>query len=146
MSMIIRVTGVLIEDKSILLLDQNTTMHRSWSLPGGKVELDESLETAILREMKEETGLEVSLGDLLYVCDYITVDTHVLHITFLVERTGGHLGEIDKTKDKREIRRVALVPIIELQEYGFSQKFQELVINNFPARGSYRGPKKNIGL
>lgn len=144
--MIVRVTGLLIENKKILLLDQDTTEERSWSLPGGKVEPNESLETAMVREMKEETGLDVSVGDLLYVCDYITPDTHVLHITFLVERTGGAIGVIDKAKDTREIRKVVFVPINDLFEYGFSQKFQELIKSDFPARGSYKGAKNNIGL
>ncbi|MEV6029331.1 NUDIX hydrolase [Streptomyces sp. NPDC052036] len=42
-----RVTGVVIEDDAILLLDQGTEGTRSWSLPGGKVENGETLEEAL---------------------------------------------------------------------------------------------------
>ncbi len=38
----VRVTGVVIEDDRILLLNQDTDTGRSWSLPGGKVEDGES--------------------------------------------------------------------------------------------------------
>ncbi|MFF4450184.1 NUDIX domain-containing protein [Streptomyces sp. NPDC001502] len=63
-------TGIVIEDGQILLLDQDTDGDRSWSLPGGKVEPGETLEEALKREMLEETGAEVEVGRLLYVCDH----------------------------------------------------------------------------
>lgn len=144
--MIVRVTGVSIKNNEILLLDQDTSNSRSWSLPGGKVESHETLETALVREMKEETGLDVSVKELLYVCDLITPDTHVLHITFRVDIIGGNLGENDKSTDTREIRQVKYVPVGDLHKYGFSRRFQELVEANFPKAGSYMGSKDNIGL
>ena len=85
----VRVTGVVIEDGRILLLNQDTDAGRSWSLPGGKVEEGETLAEALVREMREETGLDVELGRLLYVCDYLPGNgTHVVHLTFEARRTG----------------------------------------------------------
>jgi len=49
----VRVTGVVIEEDRILLLNQDTDTGRSWSLPGGKVEEGEPLATALVREMRK---------------------------------------------------------------------------------------------
>ena len=56
----IRVTGILVEDGHILLLDQDTDGPRSYSLPGGKVEEGETLADALVREMREETWSSTS--------------------------------------------------------------------------------------
>jgi ADP-ribose pyrophosphatase YjhB (NUDIX family) len=142
----VRVTGVLIEDGKMLLLNQDTDNGRSWSLPGGKVEEGETLSGALEREMQEETGLTTEVKELLYICDYFNTDTHVVHITFRVTRTGGILGEVVEGLDTNVIRSVEFVPIDQLESKGFSKKFQEIVSDNFPNKGSYMGLKSNIGL
>jgi ADP-ribose pyrophosphatase YjhB (NUDIX family) len=45
-----------------------------WSLPGGLVELGETLESAVCREVLEETGLEVRIADVVAVLDRIIYD------------------------------------------------------------------------
>ena len=142
----VRVTGVLIENNQLLLLDQNVEDSRSWSLPGGTVEENEPLASALVREMREETGLEVEVGDLLYVCDHIRGDKHVLYIVFEVVRTGGKLGDIITGVDTNIIRNVTFVNTDSLTAHGFSDKFQQLVQADFPERGSYMGAKSNLGL
>jgi ADP-ribose pyrophosphatase YjhB (NUDIX family) len=52
----VRVTGVVVEDDHILLLNQDTGSRRAWSLPGGKVEEGESPGAALVREMRGETA------------------------------------------------------------------------------------------
>ncbi|MGE5579644.1 MAG: NUDIX domain-containing protein [Bacillota bacterium] len=52
----VRVTGVLVEDGSILLVRQRVTGGRDWSLPGGSMEPDESLEECLTREIREEAS------------------------------------------------------------------------------------------
>jgi ADP-ribose pyrophosphatase YjhB (NUDIX family) len=141
----VRVTGIVIEDGRLLLLNQDTpNTGRSWSLPGGKLEDGETLAEALVREMKEETGLDVEPGRLLYVCDHLPAQ--VVHMTFEAHRTGGTVGEIAAGADTTPIRSVEFVPISTLPMLGFSARFTELVTAGFPGAGSYMGPKSAIGL
>lgn len=143
----VRVTGVVIEDGRILLLNQDTDTGRSWSLPGGKVEEGEPLATALVREMREETGLDVEPGRLLYVCDHLPGNgTHVVHMTFEARRTGGTVGDIVAGADSAPIRGVEFVKLTDLPALGFSDLFTELATAGFPGAGSYMGPKSAIGL
>jgi ADP-ribose pyrophosphatase YjhB (NUDIX family) len=140
----VRVTGVLIEEGRILLLNQDADVGRSWSLPGGKLEDGETLSGALVREMKEETGLDVEPGRLLYVCDHLPAG--VVHMTFEARRTGGTVGDIAAGADTTPIRGVEFVPLPELSALGFSDRFTELAMAGFPGAGSYMGPKSAIGL
>jgi ADP-ribose pyrophosphatase YjhB (NUDIX family) len=143
----VRVTGVVIEDDRILLLNQDTDTGRSWSLPGGKVEEGETLAAALVREMREETGLEVEPGRLLYVCDHLPGNgTHVVHLTFEARRVGGTIGDVAAGADTRPIRGVEFVKLADLTALGFSERFGELAMTGFPGAGSYMGAKATIGL
>lgn len=140
----VRVTAVVIEDDQILLLDQDTESDRSWSLPGGKVEPGETVQEALTREVAEETGLEIGVGRLLYVCDVTTAN--VVHLTFECHREGGTLGAIEAGADTRPIRAVEFVKLADLPALGFNEKFVRLAQAGWPEAGSYMGPKSNIGL
>lgn len=146
--MIIRATGIYIHDDKILLLEQDVASdNRSYSLPGGtfEEEKDRTIEECLIREMKEETGLQTKPKRLLYVCDHWHKDTYIAHITFEVEKTGGLLTGPTPGLDSVKIHRTIMVPIAELQEYGFSERFADLAQKVFPETG-YKGLKKNIGL
>lgn len=147
MELTVRVTGVLIEDCKLLLTEQHVTQARSWSLPGGGLEYGETIEQCIIREMKEETGLDVSVKDLLYVCDHFQYGAHIVHIIVSLTRTGGVLGSGNGAEFALgKIKNVRMVPLVEIEGLGFSRKFCELANAGFPTRGSYQGTKANIGL
>ncbi len=141
----IRVTAVLIEDNMLLLVKQKLK-ERDWSLPGGRVEAPELLDNAVVRECFEETGLNVKVIKLLYVCDKPDGEPAILHITFLVERVSGNIVLPSNEYDENPIFDVKFVPIYELSKYGFSTQFIEKINNNFIDSGNYMGLKKNIGL
>ncbi len=145
----VRATAVLIEDGSILLVEQkvSASVERVWSLPGGALEPGETLEACLIREMQEETGLRVAIERLLYVCDRIADGRHVIHITFAVKRTGGylHTGR-EPEPDANPIHSVRMVSLTALSGYGFSERFISLAMQGFPNAGTYQGSVENIGL
>jgi len=76
------------QNDKILLVKQNYG-RRHWSLPGGKLEPGESIEEAAIREVKEETGLEIRLGRLVGL--YSKPAENGLAICFEGEVVGGTL-------------------------------------------------------
>ena len=143
----VRATAVLVENGEILLVEQRVTDSRSWSLPGGTLEVGETLGMCLAREVEEETGLVVGIERLLYVCDRIEAGRQVVHITFAVVRLGGDLGVGEEPEPgANPIRGVKMVPIPALGEYGFDPRFRDLVLAGFPGSGSYQGAIGNIGL
>lgn len=137
----VRPTGILVEDGKILLTRQEMPTKRNWSLPGGKPQFGETIEHCLVREIREETGLDVKLGDLLYVCDrFRRLNGHVIHMTFLVEKVGGQIRSGRHIQQDGEvIDDVKMVSVDELPAHGFSRKFYQLVKDNFPNRGTYQG-------
>ena len=142
----IRVTGLLIENGRVLLVRQRITPERGWSLPGGRAEAGERLDEALVRELREETGLGVAVKKLLYVCDIPDCKQPRLHITFLLERTGGEIRLPTNEFDENPISDVRFVAFRDLPELGFSSKFVDILKRDFPSAGSYMGLKESIGL
>ena len=71
-----------------------------WSIPGGKVELFETFEEAVKREVKEETGVEIEVIRLLGICDHIikNEETHWVSPSFLCKITNGEPRIMEPTK------------------------------------------------
>ena len=62
--------GGVIENKGKILMalrteEENPAAHMKWELPGGKCEYGETPQQALKRELMEETGIEVEVGDLI---------------------------------------------------------------------------------
>src|SRR5260370_2738518 len=69
---IVGVGGVLIEDHRVLLILRGTEpLKGQWSIPGGTLELGETLMEGAARELKEETGLEVSVLEMIELFERI---------------------------------------------------------------------------
>src|ERR1700691_6120442 len=73
---VVGVGGVVIEDGRALLIRRGSEPLRGeWSIPGGTLELGETLEEGVARELLEETGLEVRVLELIEVFDRIYLES-----------------------------------------------------------------------
>lgn len=72
---IVGVGAVVIRDGQVLLVQRaQEPLSGKWTLPGGAVELGETLEEAVVRELREETGLEVRVLELVEAFERIARD------------------------------------------------------------------------
>jgi acetyl-CoA carboxylase carboxyl transferase subunit beta len=109
---VVGVGVVLVEDGRILLVRRGHDPGKGlWAVPGGKVQPGESLVAAAMREAREETGLEVSVGDVAWVGEVITPEHHIVLIDFHARAEGGELRSGD---DAEEVRWVELATATEL--------------------------------
>jgi 8-oxo-dGTP diphosphatase len=121
---IVGVGAVVIDGTKVLLVRRgNEPLKGEWSLPGGAVELGETLQQGVVREVLEETGLVVAPAGIVEVLDRITQDEvlqdgasgrvryHFVLVDFVCRVTGGALRE---GSDADEVRWVARE---ELGEY-----------------------------
>jgi 8-oxo-dGTP diphosphatase len=90
----VAVAALAVKDGKILLVKRKYPPSTGkWSLPGGHVELGERLEEAVLRELKEETGVDGVVKDFLAPVEYIEQDGgqvryHFVILVYLVEAVG----------------------------------------------------------
>ena len=88
------VDGVVIKDTKILLIKRkNNPFKGKWALPGGFVDYGERVEDAVLREVKEETGLDTTIESLLGIYSDPDRDPrgHTVSIVYLLSLKGGTL-------------------------------------------------------
>ena len=117
------VGAVIVQDGQVLLVKRKyEPLAGQWSLPGGAVEIGETLESCLVREMVEETGLEVSVGPVIEVFDRITRDDegrvmyHFVLVDYLCWPIAGELSAGSDVADAR------FVDPTELDRYDLTAK------------------------
>ena len=106
-----------------------------WSLPGGTLDLGETLESATAREALEETGLVVEVGPLVEVFDRILLDDagkvryHFVLIDYLCRPIGGELRAGSDADD------VVIATRGELAQYRLAAKAFDVIENAFAMTG-----------
>jgi len=91
-------------EKVVLIQRKNDPFQGAWALPGGFVDYGETVEQAAVREVKEETGLEVELEGLLGVYSDPDRDPrgHTVSVVFFAKKKKGKLKAGDDAADVME--------------------------------------------
>ena len=109
---IVGVGGIVLDADRVLLVKRgHEPLKGKWSIPGGKLELGETLRDGVRRELREEVGLEVDVLDMVEVFDRITLDAegrtayHFVLIDFLCESRAGVARAADDVDDVAWVER-----------------------------------------
>ena len=143
----VRVTGILLENDRILLVRQRISVRREWSLPGGTVEVGETLTEACRREVWEETGLDTRVESLAFLAH--RTGPPLFDAGFLLCRIGGTIRIPPPEFEDNPISDVALFCVNQLQTIGFGSAFVHFVrsLDARPAYGMpFVGAKEAISL
>lgn len=106
---VVAVGGIAFDERGrVLLIERGRPPNRGrWSIPGGRVEAGETMRAALVREMCEETGLTVEVGDIAAIIDSIGRDDagalryHYVILDYLVTPVAGDLRPGDDVTDAR---------------------------------------------
>jgi len=95
---LVGVGAVIVREGRVVIVQRGTEpLKGQWSIPGGALEVGETLRQCAVREAKEETGLEIEAGEVLEVFDAIYRETdgriqyHYVLIDFVCRMVGGEL-------------------------------------------------------
>lgn len=119
----VRVSVIILDSakKKILLVKHKKPTRSYWVLPGGHLDYGETMETCAVRELKEETNLDIEVDKMLYVSEAIAPDSsrHILNVYYLAHVTGGEirLGDEDVLAgvdyiDISELKNIVIYPNI----------------------------------
>jgi len=128
---VVGIGAVIIKDGKILLEKRKSEPGRGkWSIPGGLVELGEDVSQTVVREVAEETNLEVYEPELIDVVDNVVRDEngkvkyHFVIIDFFVKLKS---GTPKASSDAEELR---WVPLGEVEKYDLTKTFRAFFQRN----------------
>jgi 8-oxo-dGTP diphosphatase len=121
---IVEVVAAVIERCGLILIGQRKPRGRhalKWEFPGGKVEPGEGARDALVRELREELGIEARIGDEIERYDFSYNAGNVTRLIFF------HVAEFTGEPVNLDFAQIAWVPRKELPDYDFLEGDVEFV-------------------
>lgn len=135
-SPLVGVGAIIIQGDQVALVKRgHPPLQGKWSIPGGVLEIGETLRKAAIREALEETGLTVEPGELLGVFERVLPDEqgrmkyHYVLIDFLCRPVAGKLIAGDDADEVRWFRREDLAPL------QLARETEEVILKGFEKSG-----------
>ena len=97
----VSVAGLVINDKEEVLLIKSP--NRGWEYPGGMVEPGETIPHALIREIKEESGVDVEIIGFIGICK--NIHSNSVSIDFVCRWIGGELATSEESIEVKWVKR-----------------------------------------
>ncbi|MGZ8135770.1 MAG: NUDIX hydrolase [Methylococcaceae bacterium] len=120
--------------KEVLLIERNQAPAMGlWSIPGGKQEAGESLSEACVREVREETGLDVVVKHIIAVVERRTEGFHYVIIDYLAQ-----LADAEKSMPmaQSDVAQAKWVNLEQLADYDLVVGLVEIIMRSYAIYGS----------
>ena len=115
---------LILNDEDQVLMVYNGDVD-AWSMPGGAIEKGETIEQAAIREVYEETGLDIEVNDVLAIneCKFIEKNEHALFFTIRASIIGGSIAILNPEE-------ISVIKWMEMQEADLLMPYHEGGVNS----------------